>query len=82
MKTKSLFVEFHCLKCGKSWNVGDDSIDVDSYGICIECFAEWVNSKKKMNNLKQCFGQFEKVDDVDCNSCSVRKFCKEYYESK
>ena len=78
MKTKPLSVEFHCLKCGKSWNVGDDPIDVDSYGICIECFAKWVNGKKKMKNLKQCFGQFKKLDDVDCDNCSVKKFCEEY----
>lgn len=66
-----------CIKCGKSWGERVVENEEVSHGICIDCFAEWFNKKRKEKNLKECFGQFNE-DGFECNECSVKGFCKEY----
>ncbi len=62
--------KFHCVKCGRIWG---DGIDIESTGICIQCFSEWAG------NRKACFG----IDILDNKQhCSLHKFCKEYYGIK
>lgn len=61
---------FHCIKCGKIWGKGND---VDSYGICIECFGEWAITKCKYFGVESC---------VFKDHCPLYKYCKEYYEFK
>jgi hypothetical protein len=60
---------FHCINCGRTWGNG---CDVDSYGICIECFAKWALIKKP------CFGNTPN-GRIECIFC---EYCKEYYEFK
>ena len=72
-------VKHHCIKCGRSWGQGEE---IHSHGVCPHCFAEWAIKRQKTKNLKDCFGQYEQIGDVDCESCSLKKFCKEYYGIK
>lgn len=72
-------VVYHCIECGKTWGTG---IDVDSYGICIECFANWCRQKQKDSGLKECFGEFKEHDECDCDLCPRKDKCKEYHEIK
>jgi hypothetical protein len=65
-----VLTKFWCFKCGKTWGTG---IDVKSYGLCIECFAEWAKTKK------DCFGIETYIPK---KHCSLHKYCKEYYEFK
>ena len=60
---------FHCINCGRTWGSGSD---VNSYGICIECLAEWALGKIS------CFGDTNNVDP----NCEFHVYCKEYYEFK
>jgi len=64
---EAITTKFHCIKCGRIWG---DGIDVDSFGLCIHCFAEWAKCKNK------CFG-IETLKNKQ--HCSLNKFCKEYY---
>ena len=72
-------VKHCCIKCGRMWGEGED---YDSHGVCPHCFAEWAIKRQQKKNLKDCFGQYEQTKDVDCKSCSLKKFCKEYYGIK
>jgi len=61
---------FRCFKCGREWG---DGPDVGSYGLCIECFAEWAKTKSV------CFG----VETYAVKEhCTLYKYCKEYYRFK
>lgn len=60
---------FTCICCGKQWGFG---IDVNSSGLCIECFAAWAKSKK------ECFG----THFGSSNDCKFLKYCQEYYGIK
>ena len=61
---------FRCFKCGRKWGSGPD---IESYGLCIECFAEWAKIRSS------CFG----IDTYTSKKhCSLYKYCKEYYEFK
>lgn len=64
-------VVFHCIKCGKTWGEG---LDIESHGLCIECFSEWAKAKKP------CFGTELVLTGKD--GCSLHQFCGEYYEFK
>jgi len=68
--------KYHCIKCGKIWGEGED---VHSYGICPECFANYVNDKKIKKGYHTCFGKLDQDPEI-CNSCRWQKFCKEYYK--
>jgi len=59
---------FHCIECGETWGKGKD---VESYGLCIKCFAKWAKSKK------DCFGEFFSVENVE--NCSLHRYCGEFY---
>jgi hypothetical protein len=74
-KNNGIKGNYHCIKCGHSWGDGNDT---KSYGVCIACFAEYVNNKKKSKGLDPCFGKLDQSPDV-CSSCKWRKFCEEYY---
>ena len=65
-KATTTATKYHCIRCGKIWG---DGADIDSYGVCIDCFAEWAKSKMP------CFGS-EFPSDVNCK---FYKYCKEYY---
>lgn len=69
--------KFRCIKCGKSWGERTAENEQTSHGICIGCFAGWFNEKRKEQNLKECFGQFNEYS-FECNKCLVKRFCKEY----
>jgi hypothetical protein len=68
---------YHCINCGSTWG-GD--IDIGSHGICPDCFAAYINEKKRIKGVKECFGEYKCHSGVDCMICSVKEFCKEYYE--
>jgi len=63
--------KFHCVKCGTLWGKG---LDIQSSGVCIECFAEWALTKI------ECFGKCYKIDCL--NVCKFVYYCKEYYGIK
>jgi hypothetical protein len=77
--TKYNALKYHCIRCNKSWGSGDDT---ESHGICPECFAYWAKKKQKSKGLKECYGEFEQSDDVNCGECSKGNKCKEYYGIK
>ncbi len=62
----------YCISCGKIWGNGED---IGSSGICPECFSTWINSKRKINGFRECYGEFEKYFDVNCSKCTVAKLC-------
>jgi len=64
--------KLQCIVCNTMWGNGDD---FGSSGICPNCFSIWVNAKKKLKGLRECYGEFEKHDDVDCINCTVSKIC-------
>jgi hypothetical protein len=70
-KHRNASVKFHCISCGGVWGEGED---IESYGLCIECFAKWAVTKKP------CFG----IDFVVENStnCPLHKYCGEFYGFK
>jgi len=70
----------HCILCGCKWGTGED---IGSSGICPQCFKKWINARKKVNNLRECYGEYEQHDDVDCVNCSVMNLCfKDTYGNK
>jgi hypothetical protein len=67
---KSAIPTFRCFRCGKKWGNGPD---IESYGLCIECFADWAKTKSS------CFG----TEPYTLKKhCSLHKYCKEYYGFK
>jgi len=70
------YKKYHCVKCGKTWGEGDDSY---SYGLCLECFGDYINVKKVSKGQVPCFGTFNNNSEI-CNSCKWNKFCKEFYD--
>lgn len=69
---------WHCINCGSYWG---GSTEIFSHGVCIHCLAEWVNNKKREKGLLECFGQYKELLTVDCGSCTVKKYCKEFKET-
>lgn len=67
--------KYHCIKCGKIWGEGEDT---HSYGICLECFAEYINNKKASKGLVPCFGKLNQ--GTVCDSCKWKRFCEKYYK--
>ncbi len=61
---KTTATRFHCINCGMVWG---DGIDVNSYGVCPDCFSKWAKMKKT------CFG-----DVCDNVACNFSKFCSRY----
>lgn len=68
---KTPSITFRCINCGRKWGEGPDIL---SYGLCIECFADWAKTKK------ECFGTSNVL--INENKCNLHKFCKEYYGFK
>ena len=68
--------KYHCIKCGKIWGEGEDT---HSYGICLECFAEYINNKKISKGFYPCFGKLNQDSDI-CDSCKWKRFCEKYYK--
>ena len=73
---KTVSKKYHCINCGKIWGKGND---VNSYGVCLECFADYINKKKISKGFYPCFGKLDQ-DFRICCSCKWFKFCKEFYE--
>ena len=67
---------YHCIKCGRTWGSGRD---IESHGICPDCFADWSRKRQKDKGLKECFGEYAQPTDVDCDDCLRKIKCKEYY---
>lgn len=70
---------YHCIKCGETWGSGRD---VESHGICPDCFADWSRMRQREKGLKECFGEHKQLDNIDCGDCSRKVKCKEYYGIK
>jgi len=61
-----------CVVCGCFWGSGEVT---ESSGICPKCFMEWANGKKKSTGNRECYGEFEQHNDVDCSICTLSKLC-------
>lgn len=68
--------KYHCIKCSKIWGEGEDT---NSYGVCLECFAEYINNKKIFKGFNPCFGKLDQDPSV-CNSCKWKRLCEKYYK--
>ena len=66
--------KYCCIKCGKTWGKGELN---GSYGVCIDCLADYINEKKISKGMVPCFGKLNQ--DVVCDSCKLKKFCEEYF---
>lgn len=65
-------MKLHCVSCNCLWGEGEFT---ESSGICPECFKEWINSKKRIKGMRECYARYGQYDDVDCQVCSLTLLC-------
>lgn len=65
-------MSLHCIQCNCLWGSGKFT---GSSGLCPSCFTEWINEKRRIKGLQECYGTYDKYEDTDCCSCSLSLIC-------